>query len=116
MISINGKYYKLDLEKICNFAVTSEKKPTEREIIDNYTFTGSERKLDQKTVREFQTFSYDNVKYDLIKTLVFTLLAYDIDNNGITDEEELPLGVSICLNTLIADGYLVEITKEKGKK
>ena len=35
MIEILGKYYKFNLEKICEFAKTKQE-ITEREILDNY--------------------------------------------------------------------------------
>lgn len=111
MIKFNGKAYKLNLEKICQFAVAQQSLPAEREIIDSYNSDGNTTTLSQKTIREFQSYSYDSVKYDLIKSVVFQLLSYDFTEE-MSETAQLPIGMSVCLNTLVDDGYLIEINKK----
>lgn len=106
MIKIGGKRYKLDIKKISEFVNYSDRNTSkEIEIIDNYDGA----KVVNKTVRELTApanAQIDNIKYDLIKSLIATIISYD--NPEISDDE-IPFGIEICLNTLLEEGFLIEI-------
>lgn len=100
---LNGEYI-FNIDKISEFVNYSDKSTSkETEIIDNYEGA----RIIGKTIRELKTpgnAQIDNIKYDLIKTLISTIISYDIG-----DGDNLPIGIQICVNTLIKEGFLVKI-------
>jgi hypothetical protein len=109
LLTIGDKKYAFDVEALTNFIMYSDlNKSQETEIIDSY----DGGKVVSKTVRELTTpgnAQIDNIKYDLIKMFIVQIITYDED---VRDIEEVPFGVKLCLNTLIAYGFLNEIIED----
>lgn len=114
MIEILGKYYKFNLEKICEFA-KAKQEITEREILDNYDLT-EDTKIVAKTIRELQNpgETYDALRYDLIKTVLIQVIAYD-NEETIRESQLIPFGMAICLNTLLDEGIITEAKNNNRK-
>lgn len=117
MIRISGKEYAIDIKKIFEFVNYSDKSTSsEQEITDGYEMIDDGKgslKQTSKVIRELKTpgnSQIDNIKYDLVKSLISMLLTFD-DTDRDYDEDDLPFGVKITLNTLIAEGFLYEIVK-----
>ena len=110
LIHINGKAYAFNLQKICEFiSKAAGKGIKETEILDTYDFEESKKSITNKTVRELNTTGngQDPLIYDLIKTILIQVSAFD--DVGDVDLEELPFGTKIAFNTLINEGFLIEI-------
>ena len=110
LIRINGKAYALNLQKICDFiskAVNKDVKETE--ILDSYNFEGKKKEISGKTIRELSTVGngQEPIVYDLIKTVIIQVIAFDAVED--IDFEELPFGTKIAFNTLINEGFLIEV-------
>lgn len=110
LIRINDKQYAFNLTKICDFiAKTSGKDVKETEIIDSYSFEGKKKELAGKTIRESSAIGngQETIVYDLVKIFIIQIVAYDSTDD--ISLEELPFGTKIAFNTLINEGFLVEI-------
>ena len=112
-LTFNGKYYRLNLEKINKFCLTSsEKKSNEREITEGYeTDENGEFRLSSKINREITTGGNeqeDAIMYDFVKMLISSLFS----NEVVTTSDELHVNVSFALvfNTLLSEGMIEEIT------
>lgn len=107
MIFIGDKCYTFDIDKISEAVIYSDKTESkEQEILDTY----ENGKVVGKTIRELKTpgnSQIDNIKYDLIKTFIIQVIAYE--EVEITDLDDLPFGTKIAMNTLIMGGFLKEI-------
>lgn len=117
MIRMSGKEYAIDVQKVFEFVNYSDKNTSsEQEITDGYEMLddgkGSLRQT-SKVIRELKApgnSQIDNIKYDLVKSLISMLITFD-DTDRDYDEDDLPFGVRITMNTLIAEGLLYEIEK-----
>lgn len=106
----DGQKLFFDLEKICEFVTYSDSHKTKDvEIIvangDNYEETGD--KFNSKTVRENIISSnqqIDTMRYDLVKTLIMTLMESDIYERG--EETGFTLGEQLAINTLMENNML----------
>ena len=118
MISIQDKKYCLDINRISDFVNYSDSHlAKESEIIDTYginndAVTTNYKGIDvvSKSIREVTTqgnVQLDNIRYDLIKTLITQVMSFDYDENK--HKNEIPFGLEIALNTLIKEGFLIEI-------
>lgn len=111
LIKANNATYAFDLKRICQFlADMAGKEVTENEILDTFDYTGaSESKLSAKSVRELKTKGngQDSLIYDLIKIFVVQVLVYDKESD--IDLDEMPLGTKLAFNTLISEGFLIEV-------
>ena len=117
MISIQDKKYCLDINRISDFVNYSDSHlAKESEIIDTYginndVVTTNYKGIDvvSKSIREVTTqgnVQLDNIRYDLIKTLITQIMGFDYDENNL-NEKDYPKNPS--LNTLIKEGFLIEI-------
>lgn len=110
LISINGTKYAFNLQKICDFISNSASRDLkEKEIIDSYNFEDKKKELAGKTIRELSTFEngHETIVYDLIKVFVIQIVAYDSLEDISLDD--LPFGTKIAFNTLINEGFLIEL-------
>lgn len=118
MINIQDKKYCLDINRISDFVNYSDSHlAKESEIIDTYginndVVTTNYKGIDvvSKSIREVTTqgnVQLDNIRYDLIKTLITQIMGFDYDENK--HKNEIPFGLEIALNTLIKEGFLIEI-------
>ena len=107
-LTINDKKYALNLKKICEFMfkMTGDN-ASEREIIESYD--SEITKLSGRTIRELKTATngMESIVYDLLKMIVVQVIAYDNTEND--DIEYMPFGTKIAFNTLIKEGFLIEI-------
>ena len=90
LIKINGKAYAFNLPKICEFiSKMAGKSVKETEILDTYDFEESKKSIASKTVRELNTTGngQDAIVYDLVKTVIIQVIAFD--EVGEVDFEEL---------------------------
>lgn len=106
MITIDGKTYVFDIQKVCDFInASSNNESTEKEIITSFSEGGN---VDEKTVRELTTPGNpqaDNIRYDLIKMLIIQVLTYDEKN--IEDISQMPFGTQLAFLTLINEEFLI---------
>lgn len=97
--------YVLDLNKIIDFCFNDEIEP-DSEITELYVMDEEEKmSLSSKQVRELKNddaTSKQTMKYDLVKTLMVSLLSAQ---NDMTD------GECIIKNTMLSAGFLKEIEK-----
>ena len=110
LITINEKQYAFNVTKICEYiAKMSGKDVKETEIIDSYNFEGKKKELAGKTVREASSFGngHETLVYDLIKLFIIQIVAYDTLDEITIDE--LPFGTKLAWNTLINEGFLIEV-------
>lgn len=103
--------YLLNLEEIMKFVFENENnRNTDSEINEFYENNGSEIKLSNKTIREIKTridsSAESTIRYDLIKTFITSL--FDMPSK-ISTPEELTLGDTIVLNTMLNNNMLTEI-------
>lgn len=103
--------YSLNLDEIMKFVFENENnRNTDSEISEFYENKGDEIKLSNKTIREIKTridsSAESTIRYDLIKTFITSL--FDMPSK-ITAIEELTLGDTIVLNTMLNNNMLTEI-------
>ena len=115
-LTFNGKYYKLNIERINNFClVSSGKTGSEGEITEAYeTDENGEFRLSSKINREITTTGNtqeDMIVYDFIKGLVSKLLESNVNTND--TENQVDFGFALAFNTLIAEGMIEEITEKQ---
>lgn len=115
-LTFDGKYYKLNIERINNFClVSSGKTGSEGEITEAYeTDENGEFRLSSKINREITTTGNtqeDMIVYDFIKGLVTKLLESQV--NTYDTETQVDFGFALAFNTLIAEGMIEEITEKQ---
>ena len=108
-IYIGNKIYAMNLQKIADFCLVSDKlKNKESEVTEGYEVTDENGpELVSKVVREIKTNGNpqnDTIKYDLIRIFIDTVLAAE----GMMPE--MTTGMKIAFNTLVENGFLYEIT------
>lgn len=112
-LTFNGKYYKLNLDKINQFCLISSGKPgSEGEITEAYeSDENGEFRMTSRINREITTAGNtqnDMIVYDFIKGLVTKLLECNVDTRD--TENDVDFGFALSFNTLISEGMLEEIT------
>ena len=113
-LTFAGKKYKLNIDKINKFCLTSsEKKSNEREITEGYeTDENGEFRLSSKINREITrdgNSQEDVIMYDLIKMLVTNLI--DSETKATNDENDIDFGFALAFNTLMAEEMIEEINE-----
>lgn len=114
MIKIDGSAYAFNISKMCDFICEkTNREVSETEILDSFDFSNKEegKSLNAKTVRELKTTGngLDNIIYDMMKIFIIQVVAYD--GEGDIELDELPFGTKIAFNTLISEGFLIEINE-----
>ena len=113
-LTFDGKYYKLNIERINKFClVSSGKNSSEGEITEAYeTDENGEFRLSSKINREITSTGNgqeDMIVYDFVKSLVAKLLESNVDT--IDTEKQVDFGFALAFNTLLAEGMIEEITE-----
>lgn len=110
---INNKKYALDLEKIKQFCLTSDKeKGGQVEVMEvQEPSDNGILGVVSKTVHEVKSTGNpqnDTIAYDLIKLFIVTLLDNDFkcDSGNISD---MTFGMRMAFNTLYEAGFLYEV-------
>ena len=99
-----------DLNKICEFIQYSENhKIKETEIIDTIdnSLEQSDGERILKTVRDTIMASnqqVDNIRYDLVKTLLLTIIESNVDFSN--EEDKFTIGEQLAINTLVKNKML----------
>ena len=111
-LTFNGKYYKLNIERINNFClVSSGKNGNEREITEAYeNDEKGEFRLSSKINREITpagNSQEDMIVYDFIKGLVSKLLECNVATRD--TENDVDFGFALAFNTLLTEGMIEEI-------
>ena len=106
----NGETYVFDLDAIFDYVcISSEKDIIEKEITDQYELVDNKTpKQVAKLVKEVKTpmsADLDNIRYDLVKTLIILLLNTD-ESIG---EEPITYGGKMALYTLISKGLIKKV-------
>lgn len=107
-IYIGQKIYAMDLQRIADFCLVSDKlKNRESEVTEGYEVNDENGpELVSKVVREIKTNGNpqnDTIKYDLIRIFIDVVLSAE----GIVPE--MTTGMKIAFNTLLANGFIYEI-------
>ena len=111
-LTFSGKKYRLNLEKINNFCLIQDEKPSpDREITEAYeTDEHGEFRLTSKINREITDAgsTQDNmIIYDFIKTVVGKLLDCGIKTTS--TDANVDFGFALAFNTLLSEGMIEEI-------
>ena len=111
-LTFNGKYYRLNINRINEFCLVSGcKNGNEREITEAYeNDENGEFRLASKIHREITTpgnSQEDMIVYDFIKGLVSKLL--DCSVNTRDTETDVDFGFALAFNTLLTEGMIEEI-------
>lgn len=115
-LTFNGKYYRLNIQRINNFClVSSGKTGSEGEITEAYeTDENGEFRLSSKINREITTTGNtqeDMIVYDFVKGLVVKLLDSQVDAKD--TENQVDFGFALSFNTLLSEGMIEEITEKQ---
>lgn len=118
MISINGKYYKIDMDSV--MAWVTETPSTERSIGTITTLTyqsvDDNGELVEKEVSESKNSlneALNNVRYDFVRILIntiFTVYSNSINEMVTVSLDDLSFGQKIAFNTLLDKGIIKEVT------
>ena len=118
MISINGKYYKIDMDSV--MAWVTETPSTERSIGTITTLTyqsvDDNGELVEKEVSESKNSlneALNNVRYDFVRILIntiFTVYSNSINEMVTVSFDDLSFGQKIAFNTLLDKGIIKEVT------
>lgn len=120
LFPIGDKIYYFDLNNILRFVEHSAKNERRnKDITEVYDVNdGKKASLKQKTIKEFTAqgdIQNDNIRYDLVKTLI----QYLLDSDGMAEGEDgsvsevFNTGTMICMNTLMKEGLLISIPIEE---
>lgn len=113
-ITFNGKYYRLNIEKINQFClISSGKAGSEGEITEAYeSGEDGQFRLTSRINREITTQGNsqdDMIVYDFIKSLAVKLIDCQV---RVTDNEyQVDFGFALAFNTMLAYGMIEEITE-----
>lgn len=114
IITLNDKTYAFSLNKILDFCQSGEKS-RETEIIDTYEMDehNTPKAVNKQTreVKNNQPTQNENIRYDLIKMLITTLLENNNAAGNEIDMEPFDLGTSLAFNTLLSDNFIYEINE-----
>jgi len=113
LLVLGGKKYALNLEKIKNFCLTSDKEKGGQVEVMEVQEPGDNGILGvvSKTVHEVKSTGNpqnDTISYDLIKLFIVTLLDNDVKYTEKTIDD-LTFGMRLSFNTLVEAGFLYEI-------
>lgn len=116
MINIDGKHYRIDLDALMEWV--SKSPDTEKNIQTTTTlsypiYVDEEENEDlTKEITEIKSTLNDTlnqVRYDLVRTLVNNILIYDADPSSSTSSlDDMSLGQKISFNSLLAKKIIVE--------
>ena len=110
LLKFGDKSYAFDVNKICDFISERSEKPLkETEILENFDYSEENKKLSSRNVRELNSpgNGQENIIYDLLKIFVVQIIVFEGD--GDMDAEDLPFGTKLAFNTLLNEGFLIEI-------
>lgn len=101
-----GEKYVLDIDAIVKFCFDNDGKTTDSEITEVYVADEESKNLSlaSKQLREVKNgdvTSMQTMKYDLVKLLIVDLMEMD--------EDELSLGDTVIMNTMMNEGFLKPI-------
>lgn len=103
----DGDIYVFDIDKIMEYVCTSKNKDVlEREITESYHIANDRASLSEKTVKQVSTpmgSEYDNIKYDLIKMFVISLINNEDEYGAMT------YGINMAFNTLLSLGLIKKL-------
>lgn len=111
MIPFLGKTYALNLDKLKEICLNPQQgNQKEQEIVQTYEADDSgEFSIAQKIERETRNNTNqqsDMLLYDFVKTLVVSIID---DNTENISYENMPVGLSLSINTLLYWGILEEL-------
>ena len=103
----DNRAYVLNMENIINFVFEGEReKNSDSEITELYVMDEKTKSMSLSTkqlreVKNSEMTEYQSIRYDLVKMLLTRV--FDIEN------EELTLGETIVINTMMTEGLITEI-------
>lgn len=111
MIPFLGKTYALNLDKLKEICLNPQQgNQKEQEIVQTYeTDDSGEFSISQKIERETRNNANqqsDMFLYDFVKTLVVSIIDYNTENISYAN---MPVGLSLSINTLLLWGILEEL-------
>ena len=117
MFVVDEKKYAMDLEKIKNFCLTSDKERGGQIEVMEVQEPGDNGLLGvvSKTVHEVKGTGNpqnDTIAYDLIKLFIVTLLDTDVKYDGLLTKENMSIGMRLAFNTMLQAGLIYEINEE----
>lgn len=117
MFVLNGKRYAMDIVKIKNFCLTSDKEKGGQVEVMEVQEPGDNGLLGvvSKTVHEVKSTGNpqnDTIAYDLIKLFIVTLLDTDVKYD-VNTLDNMSIGMRLAFNTMLEAGLIYEINEEK---
>lgn len=113
LLKFNDKSYAFDIERICDFVNEKSMVPLkETEILENFDYSAEKDKtLSSRNVRELNSpgNGQESIIYDLLKMFVVQIIVFEGD--GDMDAEDLPFGTKLAFNTLLKEGFLIEVNE-----
>ena len=109
LLTINGKKFAIDLEKVKEYCFSEKDKDSDIEITNTFeTDENGELVMTGKLLREIKSNSEsqnDVMVYDLIKMFIGRLL----DNSEKIDDTNLDFSTSLAFNSMLKLGIIVEV-------
>ena len=114
-LTYDGKFYRINLDKITEYCLISIRKPgSENEITEAYEYDDNgEFRLTSKMNREITSpgaFQNDMIIYDFVKALITKVL--DTPMTVTSTETQVDFGFALAFNTLLEYGMVEEIKEE----
>ena len=115
-LTFDGKFYRLNLERVNEFCLISRGKTnSEGEITEAYeSDENGEFHLTSKINREIKTAANnqdDMITYDFVKMLVGRLIESSVSTRA--NENDVDFGFALVFNTLMSEGMLEEIKTDE---
>ena len=115
-LTFDGKFYRLNLERVNEFCLISRGKTnSEGEITEAYeSDENGEFHLTSKINREIKTAANnqdDMITYDFVKMLVGRLIESSVSTRE--NENDVDFGFALVFNTLMSEGMLEEIKTDE---
>ena len=116
MLVLDGRKYAMDIVKIKNFCLTSDKEKGGQVEVMEVQEPGDNGLLGvvSKTVHEVKGSGNpqnDTIAYDLIKLFIVTLLDTDVKYDSST-LNNMTIGMRLAFNTMLEAGLIYEINEE----
>lgn len=118
MLSIDGKYYKIDMDAVMAWVVETPSAEKNINVITQFSYPAVDNEdIVEKDITENKSTLNDtlnNIRYDFVRALLNNILIMTSDASGniITQHsiEEFSIGQKIAFNSLLDKKIIIEVT------